>query len=376
MYESTQRRIAVVAGVRTPLVRSRTHFERLGPLKLAVHALTGLLERHDIDPKGVETLVAGAVVPEPGRPNLAREIVLESDLPKSLEAQTISSYCITGLRAVTTVAEAIATGRIDAGIALGVEWLSGASPETFRESTTGLVMGEHSEITSARWEIAREDQDRLALKSHRNAIAAADRMATRILPLAGVDRDTGPRPDTSLEALASLRPAFGEDGTHTAGNASPITDGAAAVLLMSEEHARAEGRVPLAFIRASEYGAIDPDDGLLMAPGVVVPRLLCRTGVPLHALDLIEIHEAFAAQVLANVRAWECGWKEPALGEIDWDAVNVNGGSLALGHPWSATGVRLVSNLAHEMSERDASLGLISACAGGGMGGALLLERA
>ncbi|MEM7247032.1 MAG: thiolase family protein [Acidobacteriota bacterium] len=375
MYENGSRRVAVVAGLRTPFVKSRTHFEDFSPLKLSTPVVEGLLDRADVDPATVQLLVAGAVVPEPGRPNLAREIVLETDLPRSLDAWTLSSYCITGLRAVTSVAEAIAAGRIDSGIALGVESLSSATRDTFREPSTGLLMGEHAEITRRAWEITREDQDRWAFESHRRAVAAQERMSSRLLPLAGAESDTGPRPDTSRAALAGLKPAFGDDGTITAGSASPISDGAAAVLLMSEERARREGREPLAFLRASEFGGVDIVDGLLMAPGVIVPRLLNRIGVPLHCLDLIEIHEAFAAQVLANVRAWERGWKEPALGEIDWDVVNVNGGSVALGHPWSATGVRLVSNLAYEMAERDVTRGLISACAGGGLGGALLLER-
>jgi acetyl-CoA acyltransferase len=376
MYEDSNRRVAVVAGLRTPFVRAGAGLEEFGPLALARHVVQRLLERHDVDPTGVDSVIAGVVSPEPGRPNLGREIVLDSGLPRGIDAQTISSYCITGLRAVTALADAIATGRVESGIAVGVESLSGVSPSIFREPSTGLLMGEHAEITNRRWEITREAQDEFALRSHEQAVAARASVATQLTPLAGIEHDLGPRRDTSLEALAGLRPAFGADGTLTAGNSSPITDGAAAVLLMSEERMRAEGREPLAFLRASQYGGVDPAEGLLMAPGVVVPRLLSRVGMPLHCLCLIEIHEAFAAQVLANVRAWECGWKEPALGEIDWTKVNVNGGSLALGHPWSATGIRMVSNLAHEMAERDSSHGLISACAGGGLGGALLLERA
>jgi acetyl-CoA acyltransferase len=178
-----------------------------------------------------------------------------------------------------------------------------------------------------------------------------------------------------LEALAQLQPAFGEDGTITAGNASPVTDGASAVLLMSEDRARNEKRVPLAYIRAIAYGAVDPNEGLLMAPAVVVPRLLERTGLRMADMDLIEIHEAFAAQVLSNVAAWETGWKGAPTDPVDWDRVNVNGSSIAVGHPWAATGGRIVTTLANEMTRRNVRYGLISICAAGGMAGAMILER-
>jgi acetyl-CoA acetyltransferase family protein len=369
------RRVAIVAGARTPFVRSGKAFASKGPLTLARHAVRGLIERHRVDPGRLDAMVFGAVVPEPGKPNLAREIVLEEGLPGRIEAQTVSSYCITGLRAVTIVADAIARGRIEAGIAGGVEWLSGADPATFREPTTGLSMGEHMELTRRQWQIPRERQDEVALASHRNAVAARERLASEIVPLLGVDHDTGPRPDTSLEKLATLPPAFDPAGTITAGNASPVTDGASAVLLMSEERTKAEGREPLAFIEAMEYAAIHPNEGLLMAPAIAVPKLLARTGVRLADVDLIEIHEAFAAQVLANVAAWECGWKAPAMDAVDWAKVNVNGSSVAVGHPWAATGGRILTTLAYEMARRNARRGLISICAAGGMAGAFLLSR-
>ena len=312
---------------------------------------------------------------EPGRPNLAREIVLESDLPRSIEAQTIASYCITSLRTVTSIAEAIATGRIEVGIAGGVESLSGADPDTFQEPTTGLSMGEHTEITRREWNISRERQDEIALASHRNSISARERLSAEIYPVNGITQDSGPRPDTSMKALAALKPVFDSEGTLTAGNASPVTDGASAVFLMSEDRARREGREPLAFIRAMEYGAIDPGEGLLMAPAIVVPRLLKRTGLRLEQMELVEIHEAFAAQVLANARAWEEGWKGDPTGPVDWTRVNVSGSSIALGHPWAATGVRILTSLATEMKRRGADLGLVSICAAGGLGGAMILER-
>ena len=370
------RRVAIIAGCRTPFVRAGKDFADTGPLELARHTVHGLLELHDVDPEGVDAMAFGVVVAEPGRPNLAREIVLETDLPRSIEAQTISSYCITGLRTIAAISEAITVNRIDAGIAGGVESLSHADESTFVEPTTGLSMGEHTEITRREWDIPRKRQDEMALASHRNAVAARDRIAREIVPFRGTTQDSGPREKTSLKVLlARLKPAFAEDGTITAGNASPITDGAAAVLLMSEERADAEGREPLAFVRAIDFGAIDPNNGLLMAPAIVVPRLLNRTRLSIKEIDLIEIHEAFAAQVLANATAWERGWRAEPTGPVDWSRVNVAGSSIAVGHPWSATGGRIVTTLANEMARRDARFGLVSICAAGAMAGAMLLER-
>lgn len=368
-------RVAVIAGARTPFVKSGKQFKDLGPLRLAREVVSGLIERHDVDSQSIEAISFGAVVPEHGTPNLAREIVLSAGLSNSIEAQTISSYCISGLRAITSIADAIAVGRIEAGIAGGVESLSHADPGIFREPSTGLSMGEHMELTREQWNISRKQQDQIALASHRNAIAAHDHLTDQIIPVNCVIGDTGPRANTSPDALSSLKAVFENSGTITAGNASPITDGASAVLLMSEERARREARTPLAFIRAMEYGAIDPGEGLLMAPAIVVPRLLKRVGVGLEQIELIEIHEAFAAQVLANAMAWEQGWKADPLEPINWDRVNVNGSSIALGHPWAATGGRIVTSLSYEMARRDARYGLVSICAAGAMAGALLLER-
>jgi acetyl-CoA acetyltransferase family protein len=368
-------RVAIVAGARTPFVKSGKAFASLGPLALARHAVRGLLDRHNVNPGLIEAIAFGAVVPERGKPNLAREIVLEAGLPPGIEAQTVSSYCITGLRTATIIADAISEGRITAGIAGGVEWLSGSDPSTFNEPSTGLSMGQHTEITRKEWGISRVRQDEVALASHRNAVAARERLAQEILPVDAIVGDTGPRPDTSLERLATLKPAFDADGTITAGNSSPITDGASAVLLMSEKRARQEGRTPLAFIEAMEYAALHPNEGLLMAPAIAVPRLLGRVGLRLKDIDLIEIHEAFAAQVLANAAAWEKGWKGPATDPVNWDRVNVNGSSISVGHPWSATGGRILTTLAYEMARRNARYGLISMCAAGAMAGAFLLTR-
>jgi acetyl-CoA acyltransferase len=369
------KRVAIIAGARTPFVKAGKAFAKLGPLALAKHAVGGLLERHDVDPNGLDAIAFGVVVPEKGKPNLAREIVLETGLPRDIEAQTISSYCITGLRTITAIAEGIAAGRLEAGIAGGTEWLSGADPATFQEPSTGLTMGQHGEITRKEWDLPRRRQDEIALASHRNAVAAREVLAEEIVPLESVVHDSGPRDDTSLEALGNLQPVFDPEGTITAGNASPVTDGASAVLLMSEERAKAEGREPLAFIRAMEYAAIDPAEGLLMAPAIAVPGILERAGLGLADMDLIEIHEAFAAQVLSNVLAWEQGWKGSPTGPVDWEKVNVRGSSIAIGHPWAATGGRIVTTLAHEMERRDTRYGLISICAAGAMAGAFILER-
>src|SRR5438067_10811558 len=371
----SETRVAIAAGARTPFVKAGEEFAKLGPLALATHAVRVLVERHHVDPGSIESVAFGTVVPERGKPNLARELVFEAGLPASIEAQTVSSYCITGLRTATIIADASARGRISAGVAGGVEWLSGADPATFKEPTTGLTMGEHMEITARKWEIARTRQDEIALASHRNALAAADKLAAEIMPLEGMTKDSGPRTDTSLEKLGTLKPAFAADGTITAGNASPVTDGASAVLLMSEARAQREGRKPLAFIEAMDYAALHPDEGLLMAPAITVPRVLARAGVKLADVDLLEIHEAFASQVFANVAAWERGWKGEPTGRIDWSRVNVNGSSIAVGHPWSATGGRILTTAANELARRDGRYALISICAAGAMAGAFLLAR-
>ena len=370
------RRVAVVAGARSPFVKAGKELSDLGPLRLAVETLDGFVESRGIRRDAIDAMAFGVVVPEPGAPNLAREIVFESSLPSRIEAQTISSYCITGLRAITSVADAIACGRIEAGIAGGVESLSHATRETFNERSLGLSMGEAMEATLDDWEVSRQRQDELAFASHRKAVAAQQkRHAEDIVPVNGIDRDSGPRAGSSVEALSGLAPVFRPDGTVTAGNASPVTDGAAVVLLMSEERAREEGLTPLAYLRATEYASIDPREGLLMAPALAVPKVLQRAGLGLDQIDLIEIHEAFAAQALANVDAWERGWKAQPTGPVDWDRVNIAGGSLALGHPWSATGIRLVNALSSEMAQRDAHYGLVSVCAAGAMAGAIVLER-
>ena len=240
-------------------------------------------------------------------------------------------------------------------------------------------MGEHTELMATEWEISREEQDEIAYQSHMHATRATEdgRLGQEIHPLDGIEADQFIRPDTSLERLAKLPPVFDRSpaGTLSAGNSSPLTDGASAIVLMSESRAQQEGREPLAFVRAFEYAAIDPNEGLLMAPAVAVPRILRKTGLSLGDMDLIEVHEAFGGQVACNLKAWEQGWKEPAIGTVDRSKLNQLGGSIAVGHPFSATGARIVTTLANEMKRRDVNYGLVSICAAGAQACAMILER-
>ncbi len=417
MTDRSDGRVAILGGSRTPFVKSGTVFKRHSALALATHAVKGLIQQQDISPELIDELVYGIVVLEPHLPNIAREIAFGASLPKEVKAHTVSNNCITGIHAITAVHDSIVAGRTEIGIAGGVESMSNP-PIVFRkafarilvdagmaksmaerlsrllkirpwhfkpvapaiaEPSTGLSMGEHTEIMAKEWEIDRSEQDEIALRSHLNASAATKdgRLSDEIFPLDGIDSDTMVRPDTSFEKLSKLRPVFdrSDNGTITAGNSSALTDGASAVLLMSESRASREGREILATIKAFEYAAIDPNDGLLMAPCVAVPRLLTRTGMQLKDIDIVEVHEAFGAQVACNLKAWELGWKEKAIGRVDLEKLNPLGGSIALGHPFSATGGRIVTTLANEMKRRNARYGLVSICAAGAMAAAMILER-
>jgi acetyl-CoA acetyltransferase family protein len=240
-------------------------------------------------------------------------------------------------------------------------------------------MGEHAEVSAKEWQIGRQEQDEIAMRSHLRAAAATEdgRLGREIVPLQGIAKDTIIRPGTSMDKLAQLTPVFDRSaqGTITAGNASQLTDGAAAVALMSEERANRQGYEPLAFIKAVEFAGIHPDDGLLMAPCVAVPRLLAKTGLTLEDMDIVEVHEAFGAQVACNLAAWEKGWKEPAIGRVDPERLNPMGSSIAVGHPFAATGARIVTTLANELQRRKAKYGLVSICAAGAMAAAMILER-
>ena len=410
-------RVAVVAGARTPFAKAGSTLRGRTALELARHAVDGLLDRHDLDPTKVDEMVYGIVVLDPRRPQFAREVAFASQLPSGTPAWTVTDNCITGTTAIMAIADSIRAGRAEVGIAGGVESMSNPavlfSPTASRvfvdlsnastlkdrieilstlrprdlvpnapgvvEPSTGLSMGEHTETTVKEWQIGREPQDALALASHKHAAAATDdgRLRAEIIPLDGIDRDTIIRPDTSLEKLAKLKPAFDTSGsgTLTAGNSSPLTDGAAAIALMSEARAQREGREPLAFIRGYKKVAIDPGDGLLMGPGIAVPDLLKETGLSLDDMDLIEMHEAFAGQVLSNIASWEQGWKREPIGEVDRSKLNQLGSSIAVGHPFAATGVRIAITLANEMQRRKSRYGLISICAAGAMAQAMILER-
>jgi acetyl-CoA acyltransferase len=425
----SERRVAVIAGCRTPFARSGTVFRDLNAVELGKACVRELLERSEVNPASVGAVVMGQVVPSVRAPNLAREVGLGAGLPKEVPAHTVNRACASASQAIADVAVEIERGHIDAGIAGGAECLSdvpiplsrrlaralveaqrakslGARlgvlaklrprdlvPEwpAVAEPSTGLTMGQSAEKMAKENGITREEQDRMALASHRNGWAATEdgrlpqeTCAVFVPPrYEPVSADNLLRRDTSLEALAALPPAFDRRyGSVTAGNSSALTDGAAAVLLMAEDKARAEGREPLAFVRSWAVAAVDPGWQLLMGPALAVPKALERAGVELSDIDLIEMHEAFAAQVASNIQALESeSWAREKLGrskpvgKVDRDRLNVCGGSIALGHPFGATGARLVTTLANEMKRRGARLGLVSVCAQGGMGFAMVLER-
>ncbi len=426
----TSRRVAIVAGVRTPFARSGTIFKDVPAVQLARHAAKELLYRTELDGREIDQVIIGQVVGSALTPNVAREVSLLPQFPPSIPAYTLNRACASAAQAISNGAEQIALGNADVVLAGGVESLSdmpvlhsrrfaqilveagkaktvGQRVAAFSrvrprdlipvtpavaEPSTGETMGQAAEKMAKENGIGREEQDRFALMSHQRAAAgtADGRLTSEIVPWFGgpeMDQvavsDNGIRTDTSLEALAKLKPVFDRRyGTVTAGNSSPLTDGAAVVLLMAEEKARALGYEPLAFVRSYAVTAVDPGWQLLMGPALAVPKALERAGIAWSDLGLLEIHEAFAAQVLSNVQAWASkAWADRLglpgpLGEVDWDRANVMGGSIAIGHPFAATGARLVTTLANEMRRREVQFGLVSICAQGGMGYAMVLERA
>ena len=415
MSDST--RVAVVGGARTPFVKAGTKFRKHRALDLAVHSVNGALDKVDVDPNIVDTLVFGIVVVDARVPHLAREVNFSSKLPVSTRSLTITDNCITSASGVELVVDSIMAGRAEVGMAGGVESMSNPSvlvsekasrifldaagakslgdrlklfaklrPKDLaptapgvEEPSTGLSMGEHTELMVKEWKISRAEQDEIAYRSHMNAAAATEdgRLKAEIVPLDGLDYDPIIRPDTSMEQLAKLKPVFDPTptGTLTAGNSSPLTDGAASVVLMAEARARVEGVEPLAFIKDMEFVGIDPADGLLMGPGVAVPRLLRRNGLELDDMDIVEMHEAFGGQVASNLAAWEQGWKEPPIGKLDRTKLNPLGSSISVGHPFAATGARIITTLANEMARRDVRYGLVSICGAGATAAALILER-
>jgi acetyl-CoA acyltransferase len=424
------RRAAIVAGLRTPFVRSGGAFRDLSAVDLGSLLVNELVARSGLPLDQFDSLVFGQVIPSPTSTLIGREVLLRSMLPRSVEAHTVSRACATSIQAATDAADQIALGRAHVVVAGGAESLSDAPifasrrlaqalvaasrakgvmskfrafaglglrdlapvPPALREPTTGLTMGESAEKMAQANGISREEQDAFALESHRRAVEAwaSGRLGVEVMhvPIPPrftqvADFDDSVRKDTSLEALAALRPAFDRaHGTITAGNASPITDGAAALILMSEERARALGVTPLGFVRAYAYAALDPRDELLQGPAYAAPLALDRAGLALSDMDLVEMHEAFAAQVLSNLRAFaskafaneKLGRAEP-LGEVDPARFNVNGGSIALGHPFAATGARMIHQALRELGRRNGAHALLTLCAAGGLGAALILDR-
>lgn len=421
------RRVAIVGGNRIPFARSNTVYATASNQEMLTSALEGLVERYNLHGERLGEVVAGAVLKHSRDFNLTRECVLGSRLAPETPAYDIQQACGTGLEAAILVANKIALGQIDSGIAGGVDTTSDAPigvneglrkilleanrgkssldkaqsllkirprhvvPAIPRngEPRTGLSMGESCELMAQTWQIPRDEQDRLAFESHHKLAAAYEEgwQNDLMTPFRGLTRDQNLRPDIDLEKIGTLKPVFerGSRGTLTAANSTPLTDGASVVLLASEEWAKARGLPILAYFKDGEAAAVnfvDRQEGLLMAPVYAVPRLLARNGLSLQDFDYYEIHEAFAAQVLCTLKAWEdpeycktrLGLDQP-LGSIDRSKLNVKGSSLAAGHPFAATGGRIVANLAKLLSVAEQGRGLISICAAGGQGVTAIIER-
>jgi acetyl-CoA C-acetyltransferase len=425
MADRKMRRVAVLGGSRIPFCRSFTAYSDLSNLDMLTTALGGLVDRFSLHGAHIDEVVGGAVVTHAKDWNLAREAVIGSALAPTTPAITMMQACGTSLQGALQLGAKIATGQIESGIALGSDTTSDApvvfkrsfaqrlvqlsrartlgqrlaafkgftpaelapqSPST-AEPRTGLSMGEHCELMAKEWGITREAQDLLAFESHKKAAAAYDEgfMDDLVVPCAGVYRDNNLREDISLEKMAELKPAFDRSGsgTITAANSTPLTDGAATVLLASEEWA-AKRNIPVqAYLTLGRTAAVDfvAGEGLLMAPTVAVSDLLRETGLALQDFDYYEIHEAFAAQVLATLKAWESEdycrrrlGREKALGAIDRTRLNIKGSSIAFGHPFAATGARILAVLAKLLGNQGGRRGLISVCTAGGMGVAAILE--
>ncbi|MEP6619520.1 MAG: acetyl-CoA C-acyltransferase FadI [bacterium] len=427
-YGSQGRRVAIVSGIRTPFARSGTQLKSISAIDLGKRCVAELIQRSDIDPTLVDALIYGTVVSSVIAPNIAREVSLMPLLPKGVNAYTVSRACASANQAITDGADQIVLGHADVVIAGGAESLSnvpilhsrgmsdalvaaskaksfGARVKALAkvrprdlvpitpaiaEPTTGESMGESAEKMAKINHISREDQDQFALRSHRlAAVGTSDgRLTAEIAPVYtspafdALFSDNGIRTDSSIEALRALKPVFDRKyGSVTAGNSSPLTDGASAVLLMSEERAKALGYEPMAYIRSYSYAALDPGEQLLMAPVLAAPVALARAGLALGDMDLIEMHEAFAAQVLCNLAGFvSMEWAERAglrqpVGEVDRAKLNVMGGSISIGHPFGATGGRILTTLCNELARRGGQFGLMTVCAAGGLGHAMVIER-
>jgi acetyl-CoA C-acetyltransferase len=427
------RRVAIVGGNRIPFARSNSVYAHASNQDMLTAALEGLVERFSLQGERLGEVAGGAVLKHSRDRDLTRESVLGTRLAPETPAYDVQQACGTGLETTILVANKIALGQIDVGVACGVDTTSDAPialNEDLRrvlldanrqrstagklkqlarvrpgqlvpaiprneEPRTGLSMGEHCAIMASEWQVGRAEQDELAMRSHHNLAAAYERgfMDDLVSPHLGLERDQNLRADSSIEKLAKLRPVFGgPEGTMTAGNSTPLSDGASAVLLASEEWAKERNLPVLAWFVDGQTAAIDhvhthagtgKREGLLMAPAYAMPRMLDRNGLALQDFDFYEIHEAFAAQVLCTLRAWNdeqfCAerlGRDAPLGEIDRERLNVNGGSLAAGHPFAATGGRIVASLAKTLHERGSGRGVISICAAAGQGVVAILESA
>jgi acetyl-CoA C-acetyltransferase len=422
----TVRRVAILGGNRIPFTRSNTHYATASNQEMLTAVLRGLLERFQLQGVQLGEVVAGAVIKHSSDFNLTRESVLGCGLAAETPAYDIQQACGTGLEAAILVANKIALGQIEAGVAGGTDTTSDAPIAVsdnlrkilleinraksiamrlshlakFRprdviplipqnnEPRTGLSMGQHCQITAKQWQVTRQDQDQLALESHKKLAAAYDEgfFEDLLTPFQGLERDGIMRPDTTLEQMAKLKPAFDKtNGSMTAANSTTLTDGASCVLLASEAWAEERGLPILAYLTFSEVAAVDfveKQEGLLMAPAYAVPRMLKRAQLSLQDFDFYEIHEAFAAQVLSTLKAWESaefcrqrlGMDSP-LGSIERSKLNVKGSSLATGHPFAATGGRIVATMAKLIDQNGGGRGLISICAAGGQGVTAIVER-
>ena len=428
---SNIRRVAIIGGNRIPFARSNTVYSHVSNQDMLTATLQGLVDRFNLHGERLGDVAAGAVMKHSRDFNLVRESVLSTTLSPETPAYDLQQACGTGLEAIMLVANKIALGHIECGIGGGVDTTSDAPigvNEKMRkilleanrgkstgeqlkalakirpsmllkpnipkngEPRTGFSMGEHAELMAREWGIPREEQDQLAVASHANLARAYKEgfFADLITPFKGVSKDNNLREGLSIEKLRSLKPCFDKkiapgQGTLTPGNSTPLTDGSSAVLLASEEWAKARNLPVLAYITFSEVAAVDffnKKEGLLMAPAYAVPRMLNRAGISLQDFDFYEIHEAFAAQVLCTLKAWEdpkyckerLGLDKP-LGSIDRSKLNINGSSLAAGHPFAATGGRIVASLAKMLAQKGSGRGLISICAAGGQGVVAILER-
>jgi acetyl-CoA C-acetyltransferase len=424
---ASPRRVAVLGGSRIPFARQNGPYAKASNQDMLTSTLDSLVAKFGLEGEVMGEVAAGAVLKHSRDFNLTRETVLGSTLAPETPAYDVQQACGTGLEATILVANKIALGQIECGIAGGVDTTSDAPlalnedlrevllelsrtksntarlralarlrpqqivPEIPRnaEPRTGLSMGEHCAIMAQEWGIGRQEQDELAVSSHHHLAAAYDTgwLDDQVVPFLGLDRDQNLRPDSSLEKLAKLKPVFGgPEGTMTAGNSTPLSDGASTVLLASEEWAAAKGIPVQAYITEAQTAAVDyvhKREGLLMAPAYAMPKMLARAGATLQEFDFYEIHEAFAAQVLCTLKAWEdavfcserLGLEEP-LGSIDRDRLNIHGGSLGAGHPFGATGGRIVATLAKALSEKGSGRGVISICAAGGLGVTAIMEAA